>query len=464
MSRSFALGAEPDSVADGSVLSRDEAQALCGRVLESVTEGEAEVIVRSARHGHTRFAANRVTTSGDSQDLEIALTVRLGAQAASVRFNDASPAAIRRARDKAVQLVRLAPEDPERMPLLGPQTVPEVPAYFDGTAALEADVRVEAVRQVTERAQGGGVTATGFLERRVESIAVANTAGLFLYHSSTVASFTTTVRTSDDRGSGWAGTTHNDWSRMTRATTLVERALEKARQSADARPVEPGRYTVLLEATAAGNLLQLLAGAFDGRAASEGRSAFARGGGATRVGERVADPRVTLVSDPADPLLLTPPFTSEGLPLDRRVWIERGVLRRLSATRFWARRTGGAPVPIGGGLRMEGTDSSLAELMGGVERGLLITRFWYIRGVDQRSLSYTGLTRDGVFLIERGQVSGAVRNLRFNDSVLDLLDRIERIGTTERVVASESGGLGLPVAVPALVVRDFQFTAVSDAV
>jgi predicted Zn-dependent protease len=113
---------------------------------------------------------------------------------------------------------------------------------------------------------------------------------------------------------------------------------------------------------------------------------------------------------------------------------------------------------------MEGTDSSLAELMGGVERGLLITRFWYIRGVDQRSLSYTGLTRDGVFLIERGQVSGAVRNLRFNDSVLDLLDRIERIGTTERVVASESGGLGLPVAVPALVVRDFQFTAVSDAV
>jgi predicted Zn-dependent protease len=321
---------------------------------------------------------------------------------------------------------------------------------------------------VTDAANRAGVVAAGLVHRTAGANAVANSAGLFAYHASTTAVHTLTARTPDGKGSGWAGTAHNDWARATAAARLASRALQKAQGARAATALEPGKYTVLLEPTAAGNLLSLLAFALNARAADEGRSFFSRRGGGNRIGEKIVDERITLLSDPQDPDLLTAPFTSEGLPVNRTLWIENGVLKNLSYDRFWAAKQGVTPTPLGGGFRLQsapGTATAPDDLIAAVDRGLLVTRFWYIRAVEQRTLLFTGITRDGVFLIEQGKVTRAVRNFRFNESPVAMLNNIVAIGQPERVSSSESGDVGGPaVVVPALVVRDFTFTSVSEAV
>lgn len=447
------------------LLTRDQAQALAGRVLEQVTADGAQVNLRAGVAGHTRFARNEITTAGDAADTEVTVTVRFGRRSAAVTFNHVDDeAAIAQAVAQAQELAQVAPEDPEQMPLLGPQEHMEVPAYFDATADVTPAARADTVAGVAEPAAQAGLVATGFLEQRAEVVAVANSAGLFAYHRTSAASLTTTIRTSAGDGSGWAGTTHNAWTRLTPPAALAGRAIEKARASAGAADVTPGLATVVLEPTAVGNLLQLLRGGLDARAADEGRSAFARRGGGNRIGERVVDARVTIFSDPADADVLEQPFTDEGLPVGRTTWIENGVLRHLAYSRHWAEHQGVTAVPLAGGLKMVGGAGSAADLVAGVETGILVTRFWYIRGVDPRTLTFTGLTRDGTFLIENGRVTRPVKNLRFNESIVALLQNVVAVGAAERVVASESGGLGAAVVVPPLVVRNFRFTAVSDAV
>ncbi len=246
---------------------------------------------------------------------------------------------------------------------------------------------------------------------------------------------------------------------------IARLASAKALGSRGAAALEPGRYTVLLEPMAVANLLGLLAFAMSARSADEGRSFFSRAGGGNRIGEKVVDERVTLLSDPGDPDLLERPETSEGQPLARRVWIENGVVRNLTYDRFWADRQGVAPVPSGGGIKLVGGEASTEELMAGVDRGLLVTRFWYIRSVDPRTILYTGLTRDGVFLIEGGKVTRAVNNFRFNESPVTMLSNLVALGRAERVSGSDSGEAGgTAYVVPPLVTRDFNFSSVSEAV
>lgn len=446
------------------ILTREEARALCDRVLaKSQTDG-AEVTIESRRHGNTRYAVNRITTAGEASDLTITVTAHVGRRSASVTFNDPADDTVAERVATAERLAALAPEDPEQMPLLGAQEYLDPAAHFAPTAELGPDRRAESVKAVVDLVGRQQLEATGFIERVDGVRAVANTNGLFAYHRSTQASHTMTVRTTDGTGSGWAGTTHNDWTRLTAPIALAQTAMDNARASRPAGDVAAGDYTVVLEPTAVGNLVQLLAFALDARAADEGRSAFAKRGGGNRIGERVAGDQVTLLSDPRDPDLLEAPFTGEGLPVGRTVWIENGVLRRLAYGRFWAQKSSRQPVPFGGGIKLLGGEGATSDLVSSVERGLLVTRFWYIRGVDPRTLTYTGLTRDGTFRIENGRVTGAVKNLRFNQSVLAMLNNIVRSGATRRVVASESGGLGRAVVVPPLVVRNFAFTSVSDAV
>jgi predicted Zn-dependent protease len=219
-----------------------------------------------------------------------------------------------------------------------------------------------------------------------------------------------------------------------------------------------------LEPTAVGNLLQLLQSALAARAADEGHSFFSRQGDGTRIGEQVIDERLSVLSDPTDPDLLAPPFAADGMPLSHTKWIENGVLQNLEYDRYWASRQGREPLPRGGGIKLTGAEGTTDDLVSTVNRGLLVTRFWYVRPVDQRRLMYTGLTRDGMFLIEDGRIVRPVSNMRFNESIVSILNNVESIGAAVRVVASESGGLGVPVVVPPVVVRDFHFTSGSDAI
>ena len=210
--------------------------------------------------------------------------------------------------------------------------------------------------------------------------------------------------------------------------------------------------------------MQLLAFALNARNADEGRSFFSKQGGGTKIGEKVLDERVTLVSDPASPLAPSSTFTGEGLPVERTTWIENGVVKNLAYDRYWAQKQGTRPVPLGGSLLMSGGDQSIEELIASTERGILVTRFWYIRPVDPRTILYTGLTRDGTFLIENGKVTRAVKNLRFNESPVFMLNNLVGMGQPVRVSASEDGGVSRGVVVPPIKARDFNFTSLSDAI
>jgi len=446
-------------------LSRAEARQLAERVLAHAKSDGCQVSISSGVSGNTRYARNEVTTGGDAVNAGITVTARFGKRTASVSTNVLDDGALTRAVETSERLARLAPENPELMPLLPAQVFPEVPALSNATAGLDAARRAEAVAAVTGASGRAGLAAAGLVHRVAGAGAVANSAGLFAYHASSTAVHTCTVRTPDGRGSGWAGTAHNDWRRMTPAATLAARAIGKAQGTRDAAELAPGAYTVLLEPTAVANLLGLLAFSLNARAADEGRSFFSKRGGGNKIGEKVVDERVNLVSDPRDPDLLTAPYTGEGLPVGATTWIENGVLKNLGYDRFWADKQGRAPAPLGGGFRLRGGTATTEELIAGVDDGLIVTRFWYIRAVDQRTLLYTGITRDGVFRIQGGKVTGAVRNFRFNESPVAMLNNLVAMGRSERVSSSESGDVGgAAVVVPPLVVRNFHFTSVSEAV
>jgi predicted Zn-dependent protease len=443
--------------------SRADMRRIADRVLELSGAEQARVNIVSGLQGNTRFAVNQVSTAGDVMNAQLVVTSSFGRQVASATTNGFDDDSLRRVVETSERLARLVPENPEYLGELGEQQYPEVSSFFESTAALDAAARAAAVEEVTRRARERDLVATGFLPFQAGSQAVATSRGLFAYGTATQATFTTTVRTPDGSGSGWAGTSVHDWSGVD-AGALAERAIDKALRSRDPQPVEPGRWTVILEPTAVANMVGLMIQQMSARAADEGRSFFSRQGGGNRIGESFLDDRITIHSDPTDPLLLTQPFTGEGLPNRRTVWVENGTLANLIYDRFWAQRQQREPSGFPAGFAMSGGDATVDEMIASTERGLLVTRLWYIRAVDPRTILFTGLTRDGTFLIEDGRISHAVQNLRWNESPISILNAVRMMGRPERVSASESGDVSPAVIVPALKVEGFNFTSVSDAV
>ncbi|MDQ3522691.1 MAG: TldD/PmbA family protein [Gemmatimonadota bacterium] len=451
-------------MAETRFFSREEAQALAERVLRLSSAEDVRVNVQSGVEGNTRFATNQISTAADVSNASVVITSAFGRRVASATTNRFDDESLRRVVQTSEQLARLVPEDPEYLGELTPQQYPESRGFFESTAGLSPEVRARAVAAITTPAQARGLISTGFLAFQVGSQAVATKRGLFAYSPGTLANLTTTVRTPDGTGSGWAGVGSHDWTQINPAE-LAERAIRKAELSRNPKAVEPGKWTVILEPTAVANLVGLMMGALGARQADEGRSYFARaGGGGNRIGEKFLDSRVTLYSDPADQRLYTAPFNGEGLPNRRMLWVEKGVLRNLVYTRFWAQKNNLNPSGFPGGFYMEGGNSSVDQMIASTQRGLLLTRLWYIRPVDPRTISFTGLTRDGTFLIENGRITGAVKNLRWNESPIFMLNNIEAMGQPTRVSPSESGETSSAVIVPALKVRNFTFTSVSDAV
>lgn len=444
-------------------ISREEAEAIARRALSFSTADDARINLQSATHGNTRFARNQVSTGGDAYDATLTVTSAFGKKTASATTNRFDDEALRTVVQTSERLARLVPEDPEYLGELGPQEYVRGSAYFESTAALTPEQRAAAVRAITDPADRQGLISTGFLDVVIGSRAVATKKGLFAFETGTSSNLTTTVRTPDGTGSGWAGAGQNDWSKLNPAE-LGERAIRKAQLSRNPRAVEPGKWTVVLEPTAVANLVQLMVFGMDARQADEGRSFFSKAGGGNKIGEKVVDQRVTIVSDPGSPEAPASTFGGTGLPNRRMVWIENGTVANLGYSRFWAQRQGKEPTGFADGFRMAGGNSSVEEMIRSTERGLLVTRLWYIRGVDPRTILFTGLTRDGTFLIENGQITTAVKNLRWNESPIFMLNNLEMMSPSVRVSAGESGDVGSPVLVPAVKARDFTFTSLSDAV
>ena len=447
---------------ESGLLTRDQARALADRVLSLSAGDQARVNIVSEWNGNTRFADASITTSGGVTDTTLTVTITVGRRRASASTNVLDEPSLKRTADFAARLARLSPEDPEFMPELGPQAYSSVDAFVERTADLNPETRATAVKAVVDAAvttgkQGGAIFVAGFLDANARSTAVATSNGLFAYHRTTDADLSVTARTPDGTGSGWASAGSRDWGRVNPAA-LGRVAAQKAVASSNPQAIDPGMYTAVLEPQAVTDLIPLLGGALNARNADEGRSPFSKAGGGTRIGEKVADERVTLYSDPADAALLGAPFDNEGLPLRRIVWIEKGILKNLAYSRFWAEKqsvppTGGV---LAGGLALVGGTKSTEELIAGCARGVLVTHFFYIRSLDPRTVLQTGLTRDGAFLIENGKVTRPLKNFRWNESPLLMLNRLEDIGRPEPTAAGRM--------MPALRVANFNFTSLSDAV
>lgn len=455
-----------------TLMSRDAMQTLSKRILAMSTADETRVNITSSASGNTRFAAGDITTSGDVDDTQISITSTVGGRRASTTTNLTDDASLQRAVDTAERLAKLSPQDPELVPELGPQQYQNVNASNNDVSALSATARAHAVEELigAARAPGGAMPidpatlfVAGFLEASGAARGIATSKGLFAYHASTDVSLSCTARTPDGTGSGYASAGGRAWTAVDPAA-LGRRAAQKALASRNPVAIEPGRYTVVLEPRAVADFIPGLMGSFNARSADEGRSAFSKKGGGTKIGEKIADERITLLSDPFDPDLLGQPFDNDGLPLKRVVWIENGILKNLAYSRFWAQKKGVQPTGGGGGgfgrnpagLKLTGGSKSVDELIAGTDRGVLVTHFFYIRSLDQRTVMLTGLTRDGTFLIENGKITKSIKNFRWNDSPLLSLARLADIGKAEPV---ETG-----LMMPSLKINDFTFSSLSDAV
>ncbi len=452
---------EPAEVPDGAILSRDEAKALVDRVIKMSKAESIQVNLGGGYSANVRFADNQMSTAGGVTDFTVVIQSSFGKKHAVVTVNNTSDDALRNAVEQSEKLAKLAPDDPEAMPALPPQQYSQVNAFFDSVANLTPADRAKAALTALEPARkAGDITTAGFLVTNASSSALGNDKGMFAYHRSTNANYTLTVRTRDATGSGWAGGEHNDWNRVDIAG-ISQRAIEKAKLSRSPVAIEPGRYTVILEPQAVGDLVQLVGGYVDARSADEGRSPFSKQGGGNKLGEKILDERVSLLADPADPQILARPFDGQGFPLGRQVFVEIGVLKQLYYSRFWAQKQGKTPTGAPTSFIMSGGNASVDDLIKSTERGVLVTRLWYLREVDPRTILYTGLTRDGTFLIEGGKITKALKNFRFNESPLFMLNNLETLGRPVRLAGTEAGG---SIVVPAIKVRDFNFTSLSDAV
>ncbi|QNH62053.1 TldD/PmbA family protein [Hymenobacter sediminicola] len=440
-----------------AILSKDEAQAILKKVLSFSTADECAAQLNGSTTGNIRYARNAVSTAGSSSDVSMVVEARFGKRAGVATCNQFDDATLRRCVQRAEEIARLAPEDPEYVPMLGPQQFLTPITYAASTAAISPDFRAQVAADSIALCESRKLTAAGYLEDGPRFVAIRNNKGLEGYQQSTNLDFSVTVRTADGTGSGYAVGDFTDAAKFD-TKAMTKRAADKAAGSVGAKAIEPGKYTVILEPAALVSdegILNRLIYALDAREADEGRSFLSKKGGGNKLGEKMFDSRVTIYSDPLNASAPGRVFDGDGLPVKRMTWIEKGVMKNLYYSRFWAEKNKKPATAFPSGFVMEGGTQSVEDLIKGTAKGILITRLWYIRDVDPQTLLVTGLTRDGTFYIENGKIKHPIKNMRFNESPVIMLNNIEAIGKPQRL----GGNM-----VPPLKVRDFTFTSLSDAV
>jgi predicted Zn-dependent protease len=389
------------------------------------------------------------------------VSVAFGKKQGVATINEFDDKSLEKAVRRAEDLARLAPENPEFMPTPGQQTFTASDTFRQATADIDPEFRAQVAAYSIENSRKNKLVAAGFFTDSTGFEAIANSNGVFGYQQSTGLDFTLTVRTEDGRGSGWVKRTVGDASRFD-ARAASDVAIEKALRSVDAKALEPGRYTVILEPAATSELLGNMFNGFDARQADEGRSFLSKKGGGNRLGEKLFDEQVNVWSDPWSKDVPVLPWDSGSLLGRERVdLIKNGKVNALDYSLFWAKKHGVRAIGSPGNIIMAGTNKSTEELIANTKKGILVTRTWYIRMVDPQSVLLTGLTRDGTFYIENGKIKHPIKNFRFNESPVSMLNNIEELGRPEIIGGDE---VQYQLMIPAMKVRDFNFTSLSDAV
>jgi predicted Zn-dependent protease len=441
------------------ILQEKDIKGLLENIIAQNPGKELNVGISSSETGSTRFANNAITTNGVYNTLNLYVAVTKGKKRGIALINELNRDKINEAVLRANTLADVAPENPELMPSLGPQSYPKIPpVYFQKTADFSPGQRAEAIIAAIEKAKKQNVMAAGFFETSSSASGSLNSKGLYYYLTASRAYYSNTIRS--EGGSGWASADDENVDKVSTGE-LSDRALRKALDSRNAKPLAPGKYTVILEPAAAADMVWFLLYNFTAREADEGRSFLSLAEGKNRLGEKLVSSKVTIYSDPTFPKIPAFPIGEDGLPQKKTLWIEKGVVKNLAYTRFWAQKMGKEPVAFPPNIIMEGENHALEELIKSTKKGVLVSRFWYIRDLNPMILLLTGLTRDGTFLIENGKVSHPVNNFRFNESPVNVLKNVEMMSRPVRAVGGE---VGQSAFIPALKVRDFNFSSISDAV
>ena len=449
--------------------SRDEVKAITDKVLDMAKGDAVEVDFTGGERSATRFANSNITANMVQFDRNVTVTVHVGARSASASTRELDDASLKTMVEDAQKRAAAARENPDALPLVeGPQDYVAVDAALSSGVNFGPAERAKMVKQSLDVCQKKGVVGSGYIPKVHLATCTANSKGLFAYYQYAEASFILTCRTEDGGGSGWAGLTGIKDVSAIDAARLTEIASDKALKSRKPRAVEPGRYTTILEPRANARFLSLMLVLFNARTAegSVGNYFSAKPQGATKVGEKLFSESFTLKSDIGNPILRQTPIGPDGLAARPVTWIEKGVLKNLSYDRAWARRQKKEPTPAttNQSLVMEGSDETVEQMIKTTKRGLLVTFFWYIRAVDPPTLLNTGMTRDGLFLIENGEIAGPVQNFRWNMSPLVGYNNITAVGKPVPIHTGESYDGPGTALVPAVRIEDFFMMSISPAV
>lgn len=445
------------------MISKEESKKLLEKVLAYSRAEGCQVVLTESRIGNIRYARNTVTTSGMRKNRALSVMSYFGKRSGTATINEFDDASIAAAVKQSEELANLAPENPEFMEPLGPQTYQEGKAFSESTAQTTPAFRAKAAYDCIQTAKENESTAAGFMEDTSRVTALMNTKGLFVYNGLTNVNLLLTMRSNDGTGSGWATQDFNDIS-LINAKEASQIAVQKALQSRKPRALEPGKYTVILESAAAAELIQNMIYGMEERATDEGRSFLSKKGGGTKVSEKLFDDRVNIFTDPFHPMSYTVTSSPEGVPITKMDIIKNGVVTRLYNSRYWAAKKNVEVVPFYNNIIMEGGNASLEDMIKDTKKGILVTRFWYIRSLDPQTQLYTGLTRDGIFYIENGKLRYPIKNFRFNESPVIMLNNLEALGKQHRLDRALSPAAGGTFVIPDMMIRDFTFSSLSDAV
>ncbi len=434
--------------------------SIVQQAARSLGVSEIEAIFGAHRDALTRFANNSIHQNVAEQTQWLSVRPSLDHRTARASTNRLDPASIRAAVEQAVALAKSAAADQDLLPLAQPVPIPRVDRFDMRTAAASPEDRARAVAGAIRVVEGAGQTAAGIYSTGETIEAILNSAGVAVWHSETLAQFSITAMAKDS--SGWAKASAVSSANID-ASGLARCASEKARLSENPQEIPPGRYTVVLEPAAVLDLVGQMFSDFSATSLRDQRSFLT-----DRLGTKLFGENIHIHDDVAHPLQAGVPFDGEGVPRKRLALVEAGVPREVAYSRSSAARAGVAPTGHGFPLPNEvgesplniviaGGSTSVDEMVASTERGVLVTRLWYIREVDPYEKIMTGMTRDGTFLIENGRVVSGLKNFRFNQGMIELLNSVQAFSPTERASGEEI----FDMVVPAMKVRDFHFTEVT---
>lgn len=437
----------------------DLALAHAGKRVDGV-----EVTVNGSNFATSRFANNNMTQNQAPERVSVSVRVISGKRQIRLSSDDISNSGIEHLVDNAIKAVTLLPEDPTVLPL--PELAQTEPLardvafnrYDRETGEMSAEKRSDSINKMIEVARKHNLSCAGTYGAGGDSIAIGNSNGMFHYHNESACECSVTAVAPNS--SGWAKV-HDPKSLHVDAGALAESAAKNALLSADPKDVAPGKYTVILPPSAVVDLLGYLWGDFSATSHIDKLSSLLG-----KVGQKVFGANINIKDDVFDPMQAGARFDGEGLPRTVVTLVENGVVKNLvygrkSAAKMNARPTGhgvSEPSPEGEfpvNLVMEGGTASLDEMIKSTQRGILLSRVWYVRLVDPTTILLTGMTRDGTFLIENGKISYGIKNLRFNVSVIDMLNNVLALGPSVRAAGEDS----FPAVVPALKVANFNFSS-----